>query len=100
MRVVTYMAVGLLLAVITAGCGPETQSDSNALDERFEDLCLACDTHESCGDEDDYCLQNRRTGEAFCGVACESQEDCPGGYVCTEVGSTGINQCAPSEGIM
>ncbi|MGM0556096.1 MAG: CAP domain-containing protein [Myxococcota bacterium] len=96
MRRTFYILGGLLLALAILGCGPRAETGNNTLDERFAPLCQPCETHESCGTEDDYCLQNQGTGEAFCGVACE-EGDCPDGYVCTEVGTTGIDQCAPLE---
>lgn len=96
MRRTFYMLGGFLLAFALSGCGPRAESGNNALDERFDPLCRPCDTHDSCGTQQDYCLQNQGTGEAFCGVSCEVGE-CPEGYVCTEVGSTGISQCAPAE---
>lgn len=97
MRSIVHILGGVLLALVLVGCGPRTSSGNNGDDERFDPLCAPCDTHDSCGLEEDYCLENQGTGEAFCGVACEQQGECPSGYVCTEVGTTGIKQCAPLE---
>lgn len=97
MRWTHHILGGLFLACVLVACGPDGgDSGNNGEDERFDPLCAPCDTHEACGGERDYCLQNQGTGEAFCGVDCEPGE-CPTGYVCAEVGATGIQQCAPQE---
>ena len=97
MRSMYYILCGVVLVLAAVGCGPKDEPGNNGEDERFDPLCAPCETHDQCGGENDFCLENQATAEAFCGVSCEQQGDCPDPYVCTEVDSSGIKQCAPME---
>lgn len=70
---------------------------------RFLHLCDPCRETSECNEGQgagNYCLAYGEGGR-FCGVACEDDPDCPGGYVCRNVpvgGGAEAKQCVPEDG--
>ena len=67
-------------------------------------LCQPCSGHAECQQFNafaDYCVDYGAEG-SFCGMECEENSDCPGGYACelTEIAEAGaVNQCVLQEGV-
>ena len=63
----------------------------------YFDVCNPCSDDMECGDDDDYCVSIGGEG-TYCAVACASDDDCPGAFVCNGVvnseGDT-VKQCLP-----
>lgn len=66
---------------------------------RVGGLCAPCPVDGRCGDDNDACLQQLRSGETFCGRDCYENGDgnCPRGYACRDVRG-GDRQCVPLDG--
>lgn len=57
-----------------------------------QDLCQPCTADSQCGGPQDLCLPLPEG--SFCTVACETNQGCPGGYLCLQV-TTNSRQCVP-----
>ena len=68
---------------------------------KFSRLCDPCSTNEDCLEYDDLagnvCINYGPKG-SFCGVACDTTEDCPGGYSCQTLPGEDSAQCIPVDG--
>ncbi|MFO0745373.1 MAG: hypothetical protein U1F43_06835 [Myxococcota bacterium] len=70
---------------------------------RFLHICDPCRETSECnegGGAGNYCLGYGEKGR-FCGVQCNEDPDCPGGYVCRNVpvgGGAEAKQCVPEDG--
>ena len=65
------------------------------------DLCQRCEVDSDCDDAEDLCLTIGHF--SYCGEACESDEDCPDEFECTQVtrsieGEGEVSQCVPRSG--
>ncbi len=64
-------------------------------------LCSPCTTNEECVEYIDQagnsCINYGEAG-SFCGIKCETDENCPKGYSCQELPTTEIPQCIPVDG--
>jgi len=62
-------------------------------------LCNACERDVDCGGLDDLCVP-QLDGNG-CGLACDTNDDCPTGFICQDVESVGGrgDQCVPELGI-
>ena len=62
-------------------------------------LCWPCSADADCaspnGDPGAKCLSNGDNG-SFCGIPCVGDEQCPGGYTCSDVEN--VKQCVPESG--
>ena len=74
--------------------------------EKAINLCRPCQSNADCKgivlDTGDRCLTFGEEEGAFCGVACDEDQDCPSGYSCSdatelETGATS-SQCVPDSG--
>lgn len=80
------------------GADPYDDDDGDGWDDRgIYTLCHPCDSHRDCGAYGDLCLYIR--GDARCGMACESDRDCPRGYECVHIDEDfeDIEQCVPQQ---
>ena len=80
------------------GANPYDDDDGEGWDDYgVHTLCRPCDSHRDCGVYGDLCLYIR--GEARCGMACDTDRDCPQGYQCIHVDEDfdDIEQCVPEE---
>jgi hypothetical protein len=51
--------------------------------------CLRCERNEDCGGANNYCLRLGGSLDPFCGVDCSAGQECPRGYDCVPVRTTG-----------
>ena len=69
----------------------------------YANLCKPCASGDNCkglGGADDVCVDYGEEG-SFCGGECESDGDCPWGFVCLEAATTDgvmLNQCVAEAG--
>lgn len=63
------------------------------------ELCAPCGRSGECGGDDDLCVINAATNEAFCGTFCQVDSDCPDEFHCTDVRRAEVRQCVPNRGI-
>lgn len=83
--------------------GQCTSADS---DERGNaGLCQTCESRQDCAEPGALCLglnyeDSDGPTETICGRACESDQECPGGFTCFEVSGDGgdLSQCVPETG--
>ncbi len=67
-------------------------------------LCNPCNSNGECkvtGHGDSACVSHGDAG-AFCGIACQKDEQCPGGYSCDEledVAGNTVKQCVVTTGV-
>lgn len=63
------------------------------------DLCKPCKSDGECGTPQDLCVPVGTKGGRYCGLACDSDADCPEDYKCEEgVVESGSAQCVPASG--
>lgn len=61
-------------------------------------LCSPCRGDSECGTHRDMCVRNIVSNETFCGQACRTDVDCPGGFHCQDLSGEGKGprQCVPN----
>ncbi len=65
--------------------------------------CQSCTNSSQCGGSGNFCLQDTGDSGTYCGVACNTNADCPAGATCwaitdSQTGSTVGHACFPTAG--
>ena len=84
----------------TTGAGGDT---TNICVPQWGFLCNPCNANSECispGNSDSACV-DRGDGGAFCGAACQADDQCPEGYACenaTDTAGNDVKQCVVKNG--
>lgn len=81
-----------------ADIAPEVEECPGPGGGPFSVLCkIGCTDDSDCGNKGQRCLTFRETGQSFCAVPCQGEEDtCPDGFVCYQINEEML--CAPTSG--